>query len=97
MWGRGAQDLREMPPHIQEVDHIVCIAPPELRITLIKFYGTFGTYHDKASALGIDRRTLKRRIDRADYFVHSLLDSPPQKVSITRQDAPTRRKVPAYA
>jgi hypothetical protein len=90
--GRGAQDLRELPPHIAEIDHIVCCAPREMRITLIKFYGTAGTYYEKAVALGVDRRTLKRRIDRADYYVHSVLDRIPQKEYLTVQARQPSRK-----
>jgi hypothetical protein len=79
MNGRGAQDLREMPDYIAEVDHIVCVAPRDIRIILIKFYGTGGTVQDKAIALGLDRRSLRRRTDRADWYVHSQLDAPPAK------------------
>lgn len=92
MFGRGAQDLREMPDYIAEVDHIVCIAPPDMRVILIKFYGTGGTITDKALSLGLDRRTMMRRVDRADYFVHSILDAVPEKVSDSRQNAPTYQK-----
>jgi hypothetical protein len=77
--GRGGRDLRELPAHIAEVDHLVCCAPPDIRIVLIKFYGTGGSYYEKAQALGIDKRTLKRRIDRADYYAHSILDAIPQQ------------------
>src|SRR5882724_657410 len=79
LFGRGAQDLREMPDYIQEIDHIVCVAPPDIRIILIKFYGTGGTVQDKAIALGLDRRSLRRRTDRADWYVHSQLDQVPVK------------------
>jgi len=80
---RGAQDLREMPGYIAEVDHIVCCAPRDIRIILIKFYGTNGTVQDKAIALGLDRRSLRRRTDRADWYVHSELDAPPAKAYLT--------------
>lgn len=76
MFGRGAQDLREMPAHIAEMDHIVCTAPPDMRIVLIKFYGTGGTFQDKAIALGYDRRTMRQKIERAEYYVNSRLDQP---------------------
>jgi hypothetical protein len=92
--GRGAQDLRELPQHIAEVDHIVCTSQPEIRITLIKFYGTRGTYYEKAIALGVDKRTLKRRIDRADYYVHSILDRLPQKDYQVAQATPSSLKDP---
>jgi hypothetical protein len=83
MFGRGAQDLREMPEHIQEVDHIVCISPGDVRVILIKFYSSGGTYAEKAISLGIETRDFKRRIDRADYYVHSLLDGIPKKAQIS--------------
>lgn len=89
--GRGAQDLREMPDHIAEVDHVVCTAPPDIRIMLIKFYGSRGTYYEKAVALGLDKRTFKRRLDRADYYAHSLLDAIPQKgVQVRQSDVSDR-------
>lgn len=94
MWGRGAQDLREMPPHIQEIDHIVCIAPRDIRAMLIKFYCTQGSYKDKAQAMGLDRRNFRRRLDRADYFVNSILDGHTEKVYISPQNAPSRRNRP---
>jgi hypothetical protein len=94
MFGRGAQDLREMPTHIQEIDHIVCIAPKDIRVMLIKFYCTTGSYHDKAVSLGLDRRNFRRRLDRADYFVNSIIDGHTEKVYITDQNAPTRRNAP---
>lgn len=74
---RGAQDLRELPPHIAEVDHIVCCAPPDIRRVLINFYGRGGTVQDKAIAMGLDRRSLRRRTDRADWYVHSQFDAAP--------------------
>jgi hypothetical protein len=84
MFGRGGRPNEAMPEHIQEIDHIVCIAPGEIRIVLIKFYGSSGTYAEKAQELGLDQRTFKRRIDRADYFVHSSLDYFPQKAQVSR-------------
>jgi hypothetical protein len=86
MFGRGAQDLREMPPHIQQIDHIICIAPPDIRHALIKFYGTGGTFQDKAISFGLDRKSLRRKIDRADYYVHSTLDNLPEKTEIRAQN-----------
>lgn len=68
-----------MPDYIQEVDHIVCIAPRDIRAVLIKFYGTGGTVQSKAIAMGLDRRSLRRRTDRADWYVHSQLDQAPAK------------------
>ena|ERR1700689_2508427 len=83
MFGRGGRPNEAMPAHIQEIDHIVCCAPGDIRIVLIKFYGTSGTYAEKAQLLGFDVRSFKRRIDRADYYVHSTLDNFPQKAQIS--------------
>jgi hypothetical protein len=86
MFGRGAQNLTEMPPHIQEIDHIICVSPPDIRATLIKFYTAGGTIEDKAISLGISRRSLMRRVDRADWYVNSALDTLPVKEVHSRQN-----------
>ncbi len=74
MFGRGAQSLMEMPPHIAQIDHIVCVSPPDIRIVIIKFYGTGGTFDDKALLLGMTRRELRNKIERAEWHVNSELD-----------------------
>ncbi len=89
---RGAQDLRELPPHIAEVDHIVCTAAPSVRRILCGFYGSSGSYADKADRLMMDPREFKRAIDRADYYVHSRLDEIPREGVEASQTAVTRRK-----
>lgn len=86
MFGRGPAIMGEMPSHIQEIDHIVCTARPELRSVLIKVYAGGGTMHDKACELGLDRITLKRRCERAEYYVHSRLDALPLKSAISAQN-----------
>jgi hypothetical protein len=86
MFGRGAQNLTEMPPHIQQVDHIICISPPDIRAVLIRFYTTGGTIQDKAISFGLDRRTLMRRVDRADWYVHSCLDMLPMESASSAQN-----------
>lgn len=93
MFGRGAQDLREMPPHISEIDHIICTSPADIRAILIKFYTSSGSLQDKAIALGFDRKSLRRKIERAEYYVNSRLDSLPEKESITRQNGRARREL----
>ena len=93
---RGVQDLRELPPHIAEVDHIVCTAAPSMRRILCGFYGSSGTYADKADRLQMDPRDLQRAIDRADYYVHSRLDEIPRKGVEASQTIPTRRKVARF-
>jgi hypothetical protein len=86
MFGRGGAIAGEMPVHIQEIDHIVCTARPELRIVLIKVYAAGGTMSDKAIELGLNRITLKRRCERAEYYVHSRLDALPLKSAIFSQN-----------
>jgi hypothetical protein len=86
MFGRGGEDLREMPSHIAEIDHIVCCAPRDIRAVLIKFYGQGGTFQDKCISLGLDRKSLRRRVDRADYYVNSALDTVPKKEQISAQN-----------
>lgn len=80
-----------MPPHIAEMDHIICCAPADIRIVLIKFYGTGGTFSDKAIRLGLDKRSLRRVTDRADYYVNSELDRLPEKSADSAQNAVFRR------
>lgn len=82
-----------MPPHIQEMDHIICCAPPGHRIILIKFYGTGGTFQDKQIASGYDKKTYRNMIDRAEYYVNSELDRLPEKSADCAQNAATRRHV----
>jgi hypothetical protein len=74
MFGRGAQRAEYMPPHIEEIDHIICTTPKDMKIILIKFYTTGGTVQDKAIVLGMDRHTLRRRLDRSEWYVNSRLD-----------------------
>jgi hypothetical protein len=94
LFGRGAQNLLEMPPHIQEVDHEVCIAPPDIRATLIKFYTQSGTLQDKAIAFGLDRRTMMRRVEKAEWHMNSALDSLPTEAVVSRQNAVSHRNGP---
>ncbi|HEX4605383.1 MAG TPA: hypothetical protein VH724_15390 [Candidatus Angelobacter sp.] len=86
MFGRGSQSLTYMPDHIQEIDHIICTSPPDIRAILIKFYTQGGTIQDKAISIGLDRRTLMRRVDRADWYVHSRLDMLPTISASSRQN-----------
>jgi hypothetical protein len=76
---RGGYDLGETPAHIQEIDHLVCVAPAAIRAILIKFYGSRGTIEEKAARAELDRRTFMRRVDRADWHVNSELDRLPTK------------------
>ena len=74
IFGSPGDGLGDMPKHIQEVDVIVCRAEPESRVVLINVYGMGGSFREKALALGIDRRTLKRRLERAEWYVNTTLD-----------------------
>jgi len=92
MFGRGGEDLREMPPHIAEIDHIVCCAPNDIRAVLIKFYGQGGSFADKCIALCLDKKSLRKRVERADYHVNSALDRLPEKEQISAQNRIRVRK-----
>ena len=63
------------------------MAPKDIRAMLIKFYSVTGTIQDKAIGAGLDRRTFKRRLERAEYFVNSELDFMPIKQAHSRQHA----------
>lgn len=88
----GKQDLSAMPPHIMEIDHIVCTAPPRTRRILCGFYGANGSYFEKAERLSMPRSDMKRAVDRADYYVHSRLDEVPRDVVSSVYPAGLRRK-----
>lgn len=70
-----------MPPYIQEIDHIIITSPADIRHLLIKFYTINVPFYEKAIHLGLDKRSLRRRIERAEYYVHSRLDRLPEKAS----------------
>lgn len=72
--GSNVSKEGEMPPHIQEVDLIVCRAEPKDRGVIIQFYTRGGTLSDKARVIGIARQTFKDRLERAEYYVNSCLD-----------------------
>jgi DNA invertase Pin-like site-specific DNA recombinase len=74
MFGSKGSDSGDMPKHIQEIDHIVCIAEREIRVVLVSVYGMGGSFREKALALGINRMTLKRRLERAEWHVNAALD-----------------------
>ena len=91
LFGSRGDGLGEMPQHIQEIDIIVCRAEAEDRIVLIKVYGMGGSFREKALALGVDRRTLKRRLDRAEWYVNCVLDGyAPANVKVGQNAVSTR-------
>ena len=74
LFGSKGADPGDMPKHIQEIDHIVCVADKEIRIILVSVYGMGGSFREKALTLGVDRMTLKRRLERAEWHVNAVLD-----------------------
>jgi hypothetical protein len=74
LYGRGGEPHDEMPLPVQEIDLIVCRAQPRDRSTLIGFYSRSGTLSDKAREMAIPRGTLRRRLERAEWYVNSCLD-----------------------
>jgi hypothetical protein len=67
--GRGGSGDSEMPYHIAEIDHIVCIAPPEEKRALIVYYTQDGPLSDKAARIGITRSMFRDQIERGESFV----------------------------
>jgi len=67
--GRGGKPSDEMPAHVAEIDHLVCIAPPEQKIALIVFYTHDGRLKEKASKLGLSRWVFMRRVNRGESFI----------------------------
>lgn len=74
LFGAKGRESNEMPRHIEEIDRIVCRAETESRVVLVNFYGRGGSLREKAKVLQIDRMTLRRRLDRAEWYVNSVLD-----------------------
>lgn len=71
--GRGGKPNYEMPPHIAEVDKIVCNAPQPEKEVLIKFYTREGSFLEKAVAARMTRWRFKRVLVRAESYVNYLL------------------------
>ena len=68
--GRGGiGDGSEMPPHIAEIDHIVCIAPPKEKRVLIVYYTQRGGMDEKAARLEMTLREFREVRERAESFV----------------------------
>ena len=74
LFGSNSSNGGEMPPHVHEVDAIVCRLEPILRGALIQVYTRGGSFSSKALILGIARQTLKDRVDRAEWEVNEVLD-----------------------
>ena len=60
---------REMPADLQEIDHIVCIAPPQEKRVLIVYYTQRGYPEEKAARLDMTLREFKDVRERAESFV----------------------------
>ena len=67
--GRGGVPDDSMPPDIAEVDHVVCIAAPEVRQALIVYYAQTGSKEEKARRVGITRWAFRRRVERGETWV----------------------------
>ena len=58
-----------MPPHVAEIDRIVCSADAPRRQVLIVYYVQQGTMSEKARRIGIPRTTFFDRLRSAESFV----------------------------
>jgi hypothetical protein len=87
LFGFGGTDSTLMPPHIQEIDAIVCQAETVHRSALIHFYTKSGSLRNKALILGIPKSTFKHRVEQAEWYVNSVLDGVVQEPIQRRSNA----------
>ena len=71
--GRGGTESMEMPPHIAEVDVVICRAPQPEKSVLITYYSKSGFLAEKARMLHMDRSAFKRLLLRGESYVESNL------------------------
>jgi hypothetical protein len=71
--GRGGTENMEMPPHIAEVDVVICRAPQPEKSVLITYYSKSGPLAEKAQMLHMDRWSFKRALVSGESYVESNL------------------------
>lgn len=64
---------KDMPPDIAEVEEIVNRMSWALRQPVVVVYTKPGPLWLKAIWIGVSRRTLKRRLDHAEHWIHGQL------------------------
>jgi len=68
--GRGGNgDSAPMPPHVAEIDHLVCIAPPQEKRVLIVYYTQHGTVSEKAARVDLTPSEFNDYRERGESFV----------------------------
>jgi hypothetical protein len=68
--GRGGTgDSAPMPPHVAEIDHIICIAPPQEKRVLIVYYTQHGTVSEKSARVGMTPTEFNDYRERGESFV----------------------------
>ena len=68
--GRGGNgDDAQMPPHVAEIDHLVCIAPQEQKRVLIVYYTQYGTVSEKAARVDMAPSEFNMVRERAESFI----------------------------
>ena len=73
--GRGHD--QEPPKDVMEIDGIVRRADTHDKMVLIVVYCQSGSMRERALRIGVDRRTLGRHLENAEWYVHAALDSAP--------------------
>lgn len=63
----------DMPPDVAEVEEIVNRMSATLRMPVRIVYCTSGPLWLKAMRIGVSRRTLRRRLDHAEHWIHGQL------------------------
>lgn len=74
----------EPPQDIQQIDAIILRADPEDKYILIVGYTQYGTIREKAARLQLAKSTFYRKLEQAEWFVHSELDIAGQQTVYTR-------------
>jgi hypothetical protein len=58
-----------MPSHLEEIDHIVCIAPQPEKLVLIVCYTQHGTVREKAARVDMSPSQFNTLRERGESFV----------------------------
>jgi DNA-directed RNA polymerase specialized sigma24 family protein len=75
---RAADDTRDIPSDIAEVEEAIKRIAQPLRQVLVIYYVATGPLSEKANRLSISRRTLMRRVKTAEEKINLALASAPK-------------------
>lgn len=82
-----------------DTDKAICALPRDLHVTVIEYYARIGTADTTAKRLGITKRTLFQRIDRAHWHVMGTLNdlSAGIRVPVRLPDVAVMQRTGTYA